>query len=150
MDRSEKYPNTPTFRFHNQNPKNKFVSDCVVRALSTALGRDWDTVLTELTEIAIKTKAMPNEKATYKEYLKAQGYTMQKQPKKENGKKYTSKEFCEQLQDDPWPFTGKEGHAHTPIIAHIGVHHIVAIVEGQVWDTWNCTGKCVGNYFTKD
>ena len=34
-------------------------------------------------------------------------------------------------------------------IAHIGGHHIIAIVDKKVNDTWDSTDGCIGNYWTK-
>lgn len=40
--REEKYPDTSVFHYFNANPKNKFGGDCVVRAITTALGQPWE------------------------------------------------------------------------------------------------------------
>jgi len=42
-----------------------------------------------------------------------------------------------------------EAYTEETVIANIGGHHIVAIIEGRVWDTWNSTDGCIGNYWTK-
>ena len=31
------------YKFYNPNPKNKFVGDCVIRAISKIENMDWDT-----------------------------------------------------------------------------------------------------------
>ena len=31
------------YRYYNINPKNKTVGDCTVRAISKAMGQDWET-----------------------------------------------------------------------------------------------------------
>lgn len=126
---------TETFMYHNENPKNNRAGDCVVRALAAATGDSWETVLTDLTEIALKIKMMPNDKKTYAKYLEVKGWEKQKQPKKLDGTKYTGDEFVKLVNDT--------------VIAHIGGHHIVCIKDHKVLDTWDSTDGCVGNYWIK-
>ena len=35
---------SPRFRYFNSNPDEKFVGDCVVRAISAACDADWDSI----------------------------------------------------------------------------------------------------------
>ena len=150
MKRQQKFPDTPTFHFYNANPKNKITGDCVIRALSTAMGESYETVYRELFEFSLKCGYMLNSKECYDKYLVSKGWIKQKQPRKDNNTKYTGKEFCEQLQEDPWIFTGKEYDFNARIIAKIGGHHIIAIIDGKVHDIWNSTGGCIGNYWLKE
>ena len=41
MTRQEKYPETPTFHYHQANPHKRINGDCVVRAISVFLGITW-------------------------------------------------------------------------------------------------------------
>lgn len=150
MSRQQKIPDTSTFHFYNANPKGKLTGDCVIRALCAAMGEPYETVYRELFEFSLKCGYMLNCKECYDKYLASKGWVKQKQPRKDNNKKYTGKEFCEQLQEDPWIFTGKEYDYNAHIIAKIGGHHIVAIIDGKINDIWNSTGGCIGNYWTKE
>lgn len=136
--------NTDTFVYHNANPKNKRTTDCVIRAISTATKISYNDVLLGLATLQIKTGYDMSEKTCYGKYLKSLGWEMHKQPRKPDGTKYTGKEFCEALQRGEFSSDNDDR-----IIAHLGGHHIVAIVYWQVWDTWNSTGGCIGNYWTK-
>lgn len=136
MKREQKYPDTTTFHFYNANPKNRTTGDCVVRAVSEATGKSWDETYDALCEIGRKLKVMPNNKKAYGKFLEAIGWAKQKQPKKGDGTKYTGEEFCQILEE-----------GHKPIVAHIGGHHVVCIKEGRVWDIWNSTGGCIGNWW---
>lgn len=127
---------TNNFHFHNENPKNRRTSDCVVRAIATATGQDWGDVLAALAGEAIKRGVMVNDPACYGKYLESLGWEKMKQPRKDNGKKFTGADFCRMFPDET-------------IIAHIGGHHMTCIKGGMVWDTWDCTGKCIGNYWRK-
>lgn len=141
MNRKQKYPDTKTFHFYNANPKGNYACDCVVRAICKANGKTYNKTFRELFELAIKLGYIPTEKNTYGAYLEAEGWKKMPQPKKANGKKYTGKQFCEAIQKGEFP--------NTDIIAHIGGHHIVAIADGKVFDTWDSTGYCIGNYWVK-
>lgn len=140
--RRAKYPETNTFHYYNANPKNRLGNDCVIRAICTALDQSWEQTVRELTEVGIKKGFVLNDKQTYAEYLKQKGWIKKEQPRKFDGTKYTGKEFCEKLQ--------RSGNApYMNIIAHIGGHHIVAIVNGKVNDIWNSTDGCIGNYWVQ-
>lgn len=148
--REEKYPDTSVFHYFNANPKNKFGGDCVVRAISTALGQPWEQTVRELTEIGIKYGYVLNDPHTYERYLKQKGWIKQKQPRKDDNTKYTGEEFCE-LLDDPeveYILPLSIDQICSNIIAKIGSHHIVAIVDGKINDIWDCSEGCIGNYWT--
>ena len=149
MGRRIVYSDTPVFHYHNENPKNKITCDCVVRAIATATGKSWDDVLEGLFETARQYKLMLNDKKCYERYLAGLGWRKNGQPRRDDNTKYTGAEFCEQLQEDPWVFTGKEGWSE-PIIVKIGCHHVACIKDGRVWDSWDSSDGCIGNYWTKD
>lgn len=144
MKRQDKYPDTSTFHWYNANPHNKFTDDCVIRAICTALDQSWEQTVMDLTEIGLKYGYPFNDRSCYDRYLKSKGWVKCKQPRKSNNTKYTGKEFCEKLNkwsnDIPTSLCAR-------YIAHIGGHHMVAIVNGRVWDTWNSTDGCIGNFW---
>ena len=149
--RREKYPETTTFHFHNANPKNRVTGDCWLRAICEALGEAYNDVLLEMVQVHVETGyEMSCDKAVDK-YLGSKGWVKHKQPRKDDNTKYTGKEFCRWLTaNDPTFKTGS-------VICNIGGHHMVAIkpVEHgmgkryKVLDIWDCTDRCVGNYWTK-
>lgn len=139
--RMEKYPTTRTFAFYNENPKGKCIGDCVVRAIALATGDGWDDTYKALCQLGFKMKAMPNDKEVYAKYLELNGWVKHKQPRKWDNTKYTGKEWCEKLRDE---------ENYKPMIAHIGGHHIVCIIEYKVHDIWDSTRGCIGNYWTKE
>ena len=138
MKRKER-PDTSTFHYYNANPKNKICGDCVIRAISTALNQDYVTTYKELFVLSLKTGYIVNDKKNYSKYLKLKGWKKMSQPKKYNGTKYTGKDFC-------W----EEALLSQRYIAHIGGHHIVAIINSKVNDTWDSTDGCIGNYWVKE
>lgn len=132
---SKKYPDTDTFTFFNANPKRKVTSDCVIRAVCTLLDEPYDDVTRDMVEFGLAKGYAYNDPKCIDLYLKSKGYTKQKQPRKADNTKYTGAEFCK-------VFKGR-------CVANIGGHHIVYISGGKVFDIWNSTSKCIGNYWTK-
>ncbi len=150
--RRRKHPDTDTFHYHNANPKNKLTTDCVVRALCTGLQLDYTTVVMELAQMQCSTGYDDGDSVLIDKYLKSKGWVKCKQPRKEDNTKYTGKEFCRKLSH---PIYSEELNLYSMpfnwhrVICNIGGHHIVAVVEGQVWDIWNSTGGCVGNVWVQ-
>lgn len=149
MTRQNKFPETSTFHYYNANPKNKIAADCVIRAICTALEEPYEKVYRELLEVSLKCGYMLNEKQCYDRYLKEKGWVKHSQPRKADNTKFTGKEFCDELTCDIM-FSGRR------VIAKIGGHHIVCIKETddiygthKIHDIWDCTGKCIGNYWTE-
>lgn len=133
--REKKYPNTKAFNYFNANPKGKLTGDCSFRAISTALGIDYNESVRERFEMFIETGIVPNSTKGEEDYLKSKGWDKNKQPKKSNGKKYTGVEFCKEFKGT--------------CVAHIGGQHTVCIKDGKIWDTWDSSHGCIGNYWTK-
>lgn len=147
MNRQEKYPTTETFVYHNENPKGRITGDCTFRAIATATGKSWEEVVMEMAKMSCETGYAINDKKGIERYLKSLGWWKHKQPRKDNGRKFTGKEFCKWLN--------KTANVNA-VIANIGGHHIVCIKRGgeynkdfKVNDIWDSTEKCVGNYWTK-
>ena len=141
MRREDKYPETKSFKFYNRNPKGRFTGDCMTRAVSLATGMDYGLALLGIAAWEAKTC----ESDGYAPLLESIGWRKQKQPRKENGKKYTGAEFCRWL--DAHGFKGG-------VVAHIGGHHMVAIMPTEsgykVHDIWDSTGGTIGNWWVKD
>lgn len=150
--RAKKYPDTDYFHFHNANPKGKMTTDCVIRAISTALNQSYAQTLLEMAQLSVETGYMLNENKGMDKYLAKKGWIKCKQPKKLDGTKYTGKEFCRTLMHPIYSEElalirdGFDGHR---MVANIGGHHTVAIVGGQIWDTWNSGEGSIGVVWVK-
>ena len=149
MKRSERYQDTPTFHYYNANPKNRLTCDCWLRAVCTGLNEPYNDVLKEMVEVHIETGYEMSSDKAIERYLEKKGWKKCKQPRKWDNSKYTGKEFCEQLQDDPYEFIGPKSIKNTRLIINIGGHHMAAIVDGQINDIWDSSSKYVGNYYIK-
>lgn len=140
--RKEMYPDTQTFHYHNENPKNRLTTDCVIRAISKATGLGYIETLKQMTEFQILTGYDSKSTKGIAKFLQSIGWQMVRQPRKYDETKYTGKEFCELIKKGKVP-------NFSNIIANIGGHHIVAIINGKVYDTWDSTHGCIGNYWIK-
>ena len=133
----------------NNNPKNKKSCDCVIRALITTLNLDTETIIKDLTQIYLTKGWFLTDKKCYSKYLETKGYIMNKQPKKFDNTKYTAEEFCEYLN--------KNKYIKGTVMAHVGGHHVSTFVntgteknrDYRIYDIWDCSLKCVGNYWIK-
>ena len=126
------------FEKYNKNPRNIKAADCVIRAISTALGKPWTQVYTDLTNLGFDLCRMPNEPTTYNKYLEKLGYKKQKMPKRKDNTRYTVEEFANELAVD--------GKTYIISIAN----HMTCLKNGTLIDLWNCGYKSVGNYWVID
>ena len=127
--------NSFKFENYNANPYKKKTGDCVIRAVCVALKEDWEDTYKGMFDIALKTGYAVSCKENYKEYLKEKGYEMKKMPKKVNGKRYSVKEFVEELANP------KKNY-----VLNLA-NHLTCIEKGTLVDIWNCSNKSVGNYW---
>lgn len=146
--RTEIYPDTKYFHYYNANPKNRVTGDCTFRAVATALKMKWEDVVMDMAKFSIETGYAINDKKGIERYLASKGWTKCKQPRKWDNTKYTGKEFCYEIMN-PVGDIQIDGDFRR-VIADIGGHHIVAIIEGKVNDIWDSTDGCVGNYWVKE
>ena len=151
MNRQSKYPDTHCFHYHNANPKNRITCDCWLRAICTGLDEPYNDVLREMVQVHLDTGyEMSSDKAVEK-YLSSKGWVKHKQPRRMDGAKFTGAQFCNSVECFlRHGIRSAEGIvASNRIIANIGGHHMVAIVDAKVYDIWDSTDKCIGNYWTK-
>ncbi len=155
MRRQQKYPETSTFHYHNANPKNRITGDCRIRAISVSCEVPYNQVVMDLAKIQCETGYDQCANQGISILMERYGWVKHKQPRKADNTKYTGKEFCETLQrylvdTDVHGMMSDEGIVIAPrIFCNIGGHHEVAVIDGKVWDTWNSTGGCIGNYWTR-
>lgn len=153
MKRSEKYPETDSFKYYNANPKGKHTCDCVIRALSAGLDKEYSEVVMDLAKLQIQTGFDDGDIKLYGKYLENNGWIKHKQPRKDDNTKYTGKHWCRYLS-----INDKNGNIGS-IIANIGGHHVVCIkptnsgdgfnCRYKVLDTWDSSDGCIGIYWTK-
>lgn len=119
------------FVSYNPNPVGLKVGDCVVRALSKALGQDWEQTYIELCVEGCLHCDMPSANAVWGAYLRRKGFEREIIPNT-CPSCYTVEDFC---ADHP---------NGTYILALDG--HVVSVVDGQYFDTWQ-SGREVPIYY---
>lgn len=108
--------------FVNQNPQNKLVGDCTIRAISTALNQEWQETYIGLLIEGYIMYDMPSANRVWGNYITQKGFKRQVLPT-ECPTCYTVKDFCDE-------------HPHgTYILAISG--HVVAVIDGNYYDTWD-------------
>jgi hypothetical protein len=119
----------------NANPKGWKTNDCVIRSLALATDYSWGEVYEVLTQKGLKKCRMPNDKIIYEEFLEEEGFIKHKQPRKSDNTKYTVKEWAEL-------------NPNIQMIVSVA-KHLTYVENNIMMDTWNCSRKSVGNYWTK-
>lgn len=144
MKRQEKYPDTSTFHYYNANPKNRVTGDCVIRAICTACEVPYNQVVMDLAKIQCETGYDQCTNQGIDLLMKQYGWIKMRQLRKSDNTKLTGKEFCEHLKGlyiDNKPVKR--------LVMNIGGHHMSCIINYKIWDIWDCSDGCVGNYWVK-
>lgn len=116
---------------YNANPNESRVGDCVVRAISTALGEPWEDVYIELADLGLKMGDMPSSNHVWGTYLYRKGYDVNLIPN-----------YC------PVCMTVSEfalDHPQGTYILGTGTH-AVAVVDGDYIDSFD-SGDFVPIYY---
>ena len=120
---------------YNPNPQNNQVGDCVVRSISKVLDYDWERTYIELAVQGFMMCDMPSANAVWGAYLRNKGFTRRLIP--DNCPDcYTIADFAE---DNP----------HGKFILATG-SHVVAVVNGNYYDTWDSGGEIPVYYWSKE
>lgn len=119
--------------YFNPNPIKNETGDCVIRTFCKALDMDWDSVYKELCELGFELKSMPNSDDTWKEYAKRKGFTHHKVSNKKGSKRPTVDSFAR---------ANRKG----TFILNVA-NHIVAVVNGHYYDTWDCGHKSLYGFY---
>ncbi len=118
---------------YNNNPQNKRVGDCVIRAIAKALGKEWKEVYIDLAMEGYKQADSFQSLAVWGKYLKDNGWEQKLLPDTCPAC-YTVEQFC---KDNP------QGY-----FVLVTGSHVIAVIDGVYFDTWN-SGDEVPVYFFK-
>ena len=106
----------------NENPTGRSVGDCTVRALSVALGVDWETAFDMLTENAKAMGDMPSADSVLGSVLRQNGFYRRAIPNS-CPDCYTAQDFC---RDNP---------KGTFVLGFGG--HVATVINGNIYDSWD-------------
>ncbi len=137
------------FKAKNLNPQDKYIGDCVIRALSAAYNDcSWDDAMDYLAQASNYCEPIINSTTNINLTLSKLGFEHHKKICR-NNKMLTGKEFCELMSHTY--FKGEK------IFAYVGSSHCAAILpikQGngtyiyKIQDTWDSTSKKIGDYWT--
>lgn len=120
--------------YKNPNPLKKRVGDCVVRGISILTNKSWVYSYICIVAQGLKMYDMPSSNEVWGSYLKSLGYKKYIIPDS-CPDCYTTKEFCRDHQDGKFLVaTGS---------------HVVAIIDGNYYDTWDSGNEVPIYYFEK-
>lgn len=122
------------FIYRNLNPLNLTVGDCVVRAISALLNQDWDTTYTDLADEGREMADMPSANRVWGAYLKRNGF-----------KRYVIPNTCPDCYTVR-QFAGE--HPHGRYLLSVD-SHVVAVINGDYYDTWDSGDKVPIYYYKK-
>lgn len=127
-----------SYKYYQPNKKDlkdKY-DDCVVRALTKVLDKDWIEVFDDLVKYARGIQCMPSSKQCYEQYLKDNGFVYIGISNKKGSKRPTVTQFAKE-------------HKKGKYLVNLA-GHVVAIVNGKYYDTWDSGRCCLYGYLVKD
>lgn len=120
---------------YNPNPQGARVGDCTVRACCKATGKDWEQTFCALTVEGYMRSDMPSANHVWGAFLRRCGFKRHVIPN-ECPDCYTVADFC---QDHPRGLY---------VLAISG--HVVAVEDGDWYDTWDSGGEIPVYYWTRE
>lgn len=118
----------------NNNPAGRQVGDCSIRAVSKALGVDWETAYVMVTMNGFSMGDMPSSDSVWGATLRKNGFYRKSIPDS-CPDCYTAKDFCE---DNP------EG---VFVLGFGG--HVATVVDGNLYDSWDSSNEIPQFYWYK-
>lgn len=128
------------YNYININPKGKYGGDCVIRAIALACDQSWEQTVREMTEFGIKKGLVLNDKKLYPLYLEHKGFKKMSEPHYVDKTKMSVREWV--------THRGIAWREHK-IIVNVGSHHLSAIIDGKINDTWDCSDNTMHTWWVK-
>lgn len=124
------------YKFYQPNEldEKRKKGDCVVRALCKVTGLTWREVFLRLCGYALESQDMPNSKETFEEFLKY-----------ECGAKFTGIKVTKGSKR-PTVYSFAQEHPEGTYILKVA-HHVVACVDGNYYDKWDCGMKPMYGFY---
>ena len=122
------------YNYYNPNPKGKMVEDCSIRAISKALNVDWQMAYALMISKGYDMCDMPSSNSVLGAVLADHGFS-RTAVNDTFGEDYTVSDFC---SDNP----------HGTYVLYLGSHP-VAVVDGNLFDSWNSSNEVPQYYWYK-
>lgn len=118
----------------NENPAQKSIGDCAVRAVALALALDWNTAYSLIAAKGFQMKDMPSSNAVFGAVLREHGFSRHAVPNS-CPDCFTVGDFADENQKGVYVVgTGS---------------HVVTIKDGIVYDSWNSLNEIPQYYWYK-
>ena len=110
------------YEFYNENPTGRSVGDCAVRAVSIALGVDWETAYALMAVAGFNMGDMPSSNSVWGAVLRQHGFY-----------RYNLPETC----PDCYTFEDfAQDHPQGVFVLGTGTH-VATVKDGILYDAWN-------------
>jgi hypothetical protein len=119
---------------YNPNPAGKRVGDCVIRALCKLTGKDWETTYFGVAMEGFRLYDMPSSNNVWGKYIRGQGFKKKVLPDT-CPDCYTVRDFARE-------------HKQGQYLLATG-SHVVAVVDGDYYDSWDSGDEVPAYYFEK-
>lgn len=120
---------------YNENPAGRNVGDCAVRAVSVALGIDWETAYDMIADAGYKMGDMPSSDSVWGAVLRQNGFYRRAVPNK-CPDCYTAEDFS---VDHP---------RGTYVLGFGG--HVATVKDGDLYDSWDSSKQIPVYYWFKE
>lgn len=124
-----------SYEYYDPNPRGRSVGDCTVRAVSKALGQSWGESYTGLALEGFVRGDLPHADPVWGPYLRAHGFTRHLLPDT-CPDCYTVAQFA-------------EDHPSGTFVLSMPGHHVVTVVDGVWFDSWDSGGEVPTYYWSK-
>lgn len=119
------------WKMYNPNPVNRNVGDCAIRAISVALGVDWETAFAMVAKNAFQMGDMPSSNAVWGSVLRQNGFKRAIIPNN-CPDCYTAEQFA-------------EDHPNGVFVLGFG-NHTACVKDGMIMDSWDSSME-IPQYF---
>lgn len=118
----------------NNNPVSRNVGDCAVRAVSVALGIDWETAFALIANNAYQMGDMPSSNAVWGSVLRQHGFKRSVIPNS-CPDCYTAEQFA-------------ADHPNGTYVLGFG-NHVATVKDGVIFDSWDSSQE-IPQYYWRD
>lgn len=129
---------------YNRNPAGYNVGDCVIRAIATILDFRWERVHDELCDLSADMYDMPSSNRVWKAYLELYGLH-EHVVETYCPNCLTVQNFCKRHKYGRYLLSTCEYTAANQIMV-VG-SHVVAVIDGDYYDTWDSGDDIPLSYF---
>lgn len=116
---------------YNPNPTGRHVGDCSIRAVSKALGIDWENAYALVAVNGYQMGDMPSSNSVWGSVLRQNGFYRKSLPES-CPDCYTAEDFC---RDNPKGI----------YVLGFGTH-VATVIDGNLYDSWD-SSKEIPQYF---